>query len=123
MEKKKLFAFLNSSVNKNTLITCGYANGYVAIPPEHKLYGKDYYTVDELVDVHGGLTYGKPVTDCKNWKDIEPIGFESINEIPDDYFVFGFDTMHFQDGPHLNKKWCIYETLSLMEQLEKMYNN
>ena len=121
MEKKKLFAFLNNSVNKNTFLSCGYANGYVAIPPEHKLHEKDYYTVDNLVDVHGGLTYGEPITDCKKWEDIEPINFKSMDEIPDDYKVYGFDTMHFQDGPHLNKKWCVYETLSLMEQLEKLY--
>jgi hypothetical protein len=33
--------------------------GYVGVPPEHPLYGKDYDDVHEEVDirVHGGLTY------------------------------------------------------------------
>lgn len=31
--------------------------GYVGVPPEHPLHGKDWEATDHL-DVHGGITYG-----------------------------------------------------------------
>ena len=60
--KKKLFAFLNSSCNKEFTSSpllresIGYANGYVAIPPEHRLHGLDYDKADLFISIHGGLT-------------------------------------------------------------------
>ncbi len=35
----------------------GHHCGYIAVPPDHPWYGKDYNDVD--CDVHGGLTYGE----------------------------------------------------------------
>jgi len=35
-------------------IETGWGNGYVAVPKEHPLYGKDYNNID--IDIHGGLT-------------------------------------------------------------------
>ena len=65
MGKFKCFAFLNSSVNDHhrDLVSkygmdCGYANGYVAIPTDHPLYGKSYDEAYEAgITAHGGLTY------------------------------------------------------------------
>ena len=40
-EKYKCLGFINSTRNQHLQkygIDCGYANGYVAIPPEHPLY-------------------------------------------------------------------------------------
>jgi hypothetical protein len=35
--------------------------GYVEVPEGHPLFGKSYSALDQLLDVHGGLTYsGKP---------------------------------------------------------------
>lgn len=65
MGKFKCFAFLNTSVNGHHRdhflkygMDCGYANGYVAIPIDHPLYGKSYDEAYEAgVTAHGGLTY------------------------------------------------------------------
>lgn len=113
------YAFLNNSVNKRgSMFGCGYANGYVAVPPSFRYHGKGYDDV-EGVDIHGGLTFAESAQKVKErWgEDVECIGFESLAEIPDNYWVFGFDTMHYDDGPHHDREWCINETKSLMKQL------
>ena len=125
MKENKLYAFLNSTINKmmqafpSALCSCGYANGYVAVPPDHPVYCKDYH--DVAVDVHCELTFGDSAKVVKQWKDIECIGFNSIDEVPDDYWVFGFDTLHYKDNLQIcNKEWCIEETLRLKKQLVEM---
>ena len=124
--KKKLFAFLNSSCNKefasNPLLRgrIGYANGYVAIPPEHRLHGLDYDKAGLFVSIHGGLTFGEPITDLDPdtfSNDIECINFGRFDEIPKDYWVFGFDTIHYGDGDK-DREWCINETYDLLKQLQ-----
>ena len=126
--KKKLFAFLNSSSNKEFMSSLllresiGYANGYVAIPPEHRLYGLDYDKADLFVIIHGGLTFGEPLTDLDPYtfgNDIEWINFERFDEIPKDYWVFGFDTIHYGDSDK-DREWCINETNDLLKQLEEL---
>lgn len=127
--KKKLFAFLNSRCNKEFVSSpllresIGYANGYVAIPPEHRLHGLDYDKADLFISIHGGLTFAEPLTDLDPdtfSNDIECINFERFDEIPSDYWVFGFDTMHYDDGPHLDRDWCIKETKDLLKQLQEL---
>ena len=34
--------------------------------------------------------------------------------------MFGFDTMHAYDGPHLDRDWCIKEANDLKKQLEEV---
>ena len=68
--------------NHFPVITRGWGNGYVAIPPTHPAYKMDYDTLMYSIDVHGGLTY----TDWGNGENA-----------PKDWWVFGFDTSHFQD--------------------------
>ena len=116
--EEKYFAFLNA--HPASPYDCGYANGYVAVPKSNPNHGKDYYEVGENIDVHGGLTFGHEMSDLKEpWKETaECIDFDSLDEIPDDYYVFGFDTMHYGDGAHLTREWCIEETKELMRQLK-----
>lgn len=104
---------------------CGYGNGYVAVPPEYPYHGVDYNKL--LVDIHGGLTFDASAKEINNatlanWSNLEFLGEET--SLPDDYWVFGFDTLHFGDSL---TKWprerCMEETLNLKEQLEKMSNN
>lgn len=61
------------------LMSMGHRCGYIAIPKDHELYGKDYNEL--LLDCHGGLTYsddGYPLDDG-NW-------------------YIGFDCAHLGDG-------------------------
>ena len=125
----KLIAFMNSTrndefrkaVGDDFIANGGYANGYVAVPPEHPYHGKDYDK--PLVNVHGGLTFDASAKEVnERWKSLEFIGDET--ELPDDYWVFGFDTLHCNDNiTNWPRKRCVEETIKLKEQLEKMSNN
>ncbi len=123
----KLYAFLNRSIhkdiqeNKKSVISCGYANGYVAIPKEHPFYGQDYDFINKFVDVHGGLTFSKSMHSV--FKDFDWANIRCINcdfeDIPEDYWVIGFDTLHSGDDESLDAIWCTYETIRLMYQLKE----
>lgn len=127
----KSIAFINNEVQKRmsasmrmtgfSAFEMGYANGYVAIPPGHPLHGLDYDKVYDVadIDVWGGLTFASEKSECQ-WDTtcIEVIGDGSFDDIPQDWWVFGFDTMHYNDGPHHDRDWCIRETKQLQEQLD-----
>ena len=123
--KYKCIAFLHNAGNKeqNTMReimphvrSAGYANGYVAIPPEHPLFGK-YYDYPEIY-VHGGLTFSRPSRDIFEYFDTNAV--EMLDgEIPIGYWVFGFDTFHPGDNPDTcSREWCIEETNRLKTILE-----
>lgn len=93
---------------------CGYANGYVAVPPEHPYYGKDYDDVP--VEVHGGLTYGT-VAGCS--AVLDGAEFLEGDHIPENWTVFGFDTCHYDDSlASWPRERCIEETLKLQRRIE-----
>lgn len=124
--KHECIAFINSTVNKQLsscvetrykqFFSCGEANGYVAVPPEHPFYGYDY---DELnVDVHGGLTAAGTLK-AYSMDDVEIIS--GSDSIPHDWWIFGFDTMHFLDNRSTwPKSRVIAETLRLKIQLDAL---
>lgn len=123
MKKYNCFSFLNSETNDRFRnlkdFDCGYANGYVAIPPEHPLYEKPYDDAYEAgIEVHGGPTFSASMSKilrgfdlgCVEWLD---------GEIPEDYWVFGFDTIHGGDTLDFwSRERCIEETKRLKEQFE-----
>jgi len=127
----------------------GWGNGCVAVPEGHPLYGKKYsdtisvknkddikfngnyisflkyclnledknlVPIDLLLDVHGGITFSGTV----NEKFLEKAEFISSDKNLDGrYWVFGFDTAHFQDNEvNWPKERVIEETLKLKEMLE-----
>lgn len=133
----KSIAFIKSNDwVKNGIVQCGTHNGYVAVPPTNKYHGKHY---DDLgnIEVHGGLTFSEPVINGersfgskrkinskyigKRNSVLNNIEFVSDNtEIGDDWWIVGFDTMHWGDNSILwNKKAVIKETLDLQRQLEE----
>lgn len=126
MKKYNCFSFLNTSMNDHhrNLISkygmdCGYANGYVAIPTDHPLYEKSYDEAYEAgITVHGGLTYSDSIVNILS--DFDLWGVEWLDgEIPEDYWVFGFDTIHGGDTlAFWNRERCIEETKRLKEQFE-----
>ena len=119
MAKFKCYAYLCTTVNKRCagVLAAGYANGYVAIPKEHPLYGKDYQDVN--IAIHGGLTFSEKserVNDWSNKNDMEYLD----GELPDGYWVFGFDTLHYTDNiDNRPREWCVAETKRLKQKLEE----
>lgn len=144
----KLFSF----TIKNDWIQSehGWGNGYVAIPPEHPLYGKKYndkievndidkipfngnflsllttafefnkdekdknlVPLDLVINVHGGITLSDSIKRLRNVP----------KNIPEDYWVFGFDTVHAGDNQFNWKKEDVQkETKKFKRQLEKFNN-
>lgn len=113
----------------------GYRCGYVAVGPDHPLYGMDYCDeVPERLKVHGGLTFSEG--DSKY-----PIEGENL-------WWFGFDCAHsgdgkdwnltcrkvkdfyinnpqsafilFNEGPVRTLEYCVNECNNLAEQLDKL---
>lgn len=92
----------------------GYANGYVAVPPNHPWYGKGYDDLD--VRVHGGATYTELVNDSIT------DGAEYLwgaSGVPSGWWVFGFDTNHCYDTMDIwTRDRVIEETLKFQRQIE-----
>ena len=65
--------------------------GYVAVPPEHPLYGKGY--LEPGVDVHGGLTYADF---CAEGSE-DGICHVPAAGRPHKVWWFGFDCAHYMD--------------------------
>ena len=113
----KTIAFLRTTP-KNPYFEAGDYNGYVAVPPEHPLFGKGYDKPEvEALDAHGGVTFAGKASDVD---DIDI--YLDCKEPPCDWWVFGFDTCHYGDN---SDKWnlesCTEETRRLQEQLEELF--
>jgi hypothetical protein len=92
-------------IDLKQVIKRGWGNGYVAIPPSHCLYGKgeNSYSISSKIRVHGGLTYAQ---------------HGDGDDAPKHWWVFGFDTSHFQDCIDTwPKERVIEETKELFIQL------
>ncbi|GEM_PF-917837 len=135
----KLIAFI--APTPQTYLPRGTHNGYVAIPPEHPCFEGDYFEspVADL-EIHGGITYSEPVcfreethmsarkvkqeyigTRNPLLDDVEYVTDET--EIPDDWWILGFDTCHYGDNTlKWNKESVTQETLELKRQLEELSN-
>lgn len=133
-------------INNTPLFTkgfehCGEANGYVAIPPTNKYYGLPFDSPEvESLSVHGGVTYAEFATNKKTSASgrflVRPelvgkrntllvyneLWFldEKPHEIPDDWFIIGFDTCHWGDNKNnWDEDKVAQETLELAKQLEE----
>lgn len=96
---------------------CGYADGYVAVPPHHPLWGMYYDRVNEFVSVHGGLTYSR----AYNERLVSDAILLSEDEVPVDSWIFGFDTIHWGDNlENCSEAFCKSETIKLVEQFKKI---
>ena len=134
----KLIAFIAPA--PAMMFSHGTHNGYVAVPPEHPLHGKDM--LDDAVgalDVHGGITLSDAVImpSEDNGIKINPkyLGkrhpllnraeyLTEEKDIPDDWWILGFDTCHFSDNARTwNRSNVASETLHLKEQLEELENS
>jgi hypothetical protein len=73
---------------KRDMFDFGWGNGYVLIPKNHPLHGKQYDEID--VSVHGGLTFSELV-------DAEMIEMFELEKEDEGKWCVGFDTCHFSD--------------------------
>lgn len=97
-------------------VECGLFNGYVAIPPTNKHFGKDYMDLYEI-SVHGGVTLSEPVSN-RNIGD--EIFLDGAKELPNDWWIIGFDTCHCGDTPQRwTKEAVMAETRRLNVELSK----
>lgn len=91
----------------------GWGNGYVIIPKSHPFYEKSYDELNDIIDVHGGLTYSSYVN-IRSKKIYVP---ELTNEDLGCWMI-GFDTAHWNDTLHsCPKEYVILETLNLKMQV------
>lgn len=133
----KLIAFIAPA--PVAIFAHGTHNGYVAVPPEHPCFRGNYYEQPVCgLDVHGGITFSEPVCAEENTfmskRKFKPecIGMrhpllkeaEYLTEekdIPDDWWILGFDTCHLGDDEMIwNRPNVASETLRLKEQLEEL---
>jgi len=77
----------------------GKYNGYVVVSKNNPYFGKAYNDID--IDVHGGFTFGCNASVIR-WEELDE---KYKNE---DYWVYGFDTMHMNDT---DKYWTKERTL------------
>lgn len=98
MEKVMIEWFIkpNYSIGKEKPIydMGGEYNGYVVIHRSHPYFGLDYDDVP--IDAHGGITFTLSAKELKNWPELKD-AFKT-----EDYWVFGFDTLHSGDS---KAKW------------------
>lgn len=66
--------------------------GYVGVPADHPMHGKDYDSVP--VDVHGGLTFASK---CSHGAEESAICHKVEPDEPDDVWWLGFDCAHLGD--------------------------
>lgn len=111
---------MEAFVKENTWLTrggyadFGWGNGYVVLPKGHKLHGKDYDTIHDLLphlEINGGLTFASSATEL-DWMEL-PEGSK-------DGWVVGFDTAHSWDTLEAwSKKKVLEEAENLKNQLLK----
>lgn len=146
--ESELIAFVNAQHNKERndrklpFLTAGYANGYVAIPPEHPCYRKRYTDkVFDRISVHGGISLSEPVCyeeeTFMSKRQIKPeyVGTRSYlfehaeyitenKDVPDDWWILGFDTCHCCDNlASWTRENVVTETMKLKKQLEGLWQD
>lgn len=115
----KLYAFLNRSVNKvfsesDVLHGCnigvGYANGYVAVPPEHPLHGKYYNEANEVIDIHGGLTFSDSVEEIKadGWRN------EWLFCLTPTFFIKREDVFNDEKAIYVGIHWLMFQAFIIL---------
>lgn len=72
----------------------GHWCGYVGIPEGHPFYGVHYRSIDEALEVHGGITFSNF---CEEGDGEDRICHIPEPGQPDKIWWFGFDCAHYQD--------------------------
>jgi len=90
----------------------GWGNGYVVIPKSHPFYEKSYDELNDIINVHGGLTYAGHIN-IYSKKHYPELTKDDVGS-----WMIGFDTAHWNDTLHsCPKEYVILETLNLKMQV------
>jgi len=116
MIKNKTFE-LPDRLKDNPAFERGYANGYIAIPRGHELYGKHY---DEIpLSVHGGWTFSEYTSVLVLRPD--QLEFVDGNVIAPNSWVIGFDTAHFGDNlKNRDRNFVVSELKTVLKNLRNL---
>ncbi|MCD8207748.1 MAG: hypothetical protein LUD72_07415 [Bacteroidales bacterium] len=113
MGRKKHCTFLVSNEHlPNGVANNGLYNGYVAVAPTNKHHGKPYSEV-QFPDVKE-LDFSESIVDCYKLMALGKYIDGKIDDIDDDWWVFGFSTTHCDDNA---ERWT-FETVS--EEAKKL---
>ncbi|MCD8207524.1 MAG: hypothetical protein LUD72_06280 [Bacteroidales bacterium] len=139
MKKNNLKAVAFIAPGIQSMWPVGSYNGYVAVSPSHPLYKVAYLDGNEAldnIDVHGGITWsnyaqkeylgkdGKMHKAMTNMVEKGDAVSGNMEDIKEDWWVFGFDTAHVGDNSYnWNKETVTKETLRFLEQIEKVSQN
>ena len=110
---------IKTFIRQNSWINRAYMDcGYVMIPKGHYLHGRDDNSLNDLLNVHGGITLAELASN---------LDWDEIQEENQGDWIIGFDTCHGGDTLEYWTKERIQEELdNLVEQiynLEKEINN
>jgi hypothetical protein len=123
------FIVFTIPISSKLTVPHGDANGYVAVPPGSNLWGFDCDEINEQINqavrfdrinngIHGGLTFANQA---------DQLYTEKINchvTLPEDFdewYVYGFDTVHPGDNPEIwPLSWVEFEASKLKFLLEKL---
>jgi hypothetical protein len=118
--KYGLYTLILQSSFRSEFFESGWGNGYIFIPSNHPLYGKDYDDID--IYVHGGLTFSKnfKASNFLHWIDgreyYGDVTLDNYKEF-DNYWIIGFDTAHAGDNLiSCSKDYVMIETDNLLDQ-------
>lgn len=115
-QQSNLYAFvMETSFSGN-----GWGNGYIVIPEEHPLYGREEISSSE-VSVHKGFTLAEKFH-APDWKEGGVIN-GSKKELDDskNYWILGFDTNSLFEKPDIHtKEYVTRQTMDAVNQLQAM---
>lgn len=114
-----VLGYYTVEINRDELreqgLDAGTHNGYVIIQQSDWKADMDYDDLDEMVMVHGGLTY-------KDDHHLDMLAEHGVT-FDEPVIMFGFDTAHARDtAEEWNKEATLLETHILAEQLCKLHN-
>jgi hypothetical protein len=110
LQKEMELAMTLVSEHARRLFERGWGNGYVAVPPGHPWYEKDYNSID--CDAPGGLTFSSYAGDMRG-----------VSDRLHQHWVVGFDTGHAWNNSDHDKQYVINETVNLYAQAYVMQLN
>lgn len=82
----------NTWLERGGFLDFGWGNGYAILSKEHPFHGYDYDTLNNVIDIHWGLTYAGEITADMPGVLADPFLAQYVG-----HWMIGFDTAHYDD--------------------------